>query len=389
MTRGKRNPVKILLFVLSAVLLVYIFYTLLEEKNSSAINESETNNSISKDTSIIEKEGNVNIEIINEVKSGGNLSVILKKYQIEEKTILLIDKQVEIDFKFKDLQAGKKYKVILDSDSVLISFHYQATSTKVYSIVFTDTLKYTSKETTIKEVKTENVLVEKKENKMIEQTSKEIEIKNFLMGKFQLNEHSNFVLVDKKYHNKDEMYLQKETLESFIKMREAAEKDGINLTIVSGTRNFNSQKGIWERKYKDHKTEGLSDIENIKKIMLWSAMPSTSRHHWGTDIDINGLDKYFDGKNEKANKEYEWLVVNAPKFGFCQVYTEKGEGQRQTGYNEEKWHWSYMPLSSEYLKKYKELITYTDINGFSASEFAKELDIIKKFVFGIGVECNK
>ena len=68
MTRGKRNPVKILLFVLSAVLLVYIFYTLLEEKNSSAINESETNNSISKDTSIIEKEGNVNIEIINEVK---------------------------------------------------------------------------------------------------------------------------------------------------------------------------------------------------------------------------------------------------------------------------------------------------------------------------------
>ena len=96
MTRGKRNPMKILLFVLSAVLLVYIFYTLLDEKNSSAINESETNNSISKDTSIIEKEGNVNIEIINKVKSGDNLSVILKKHQIEEKIILLIDKQVEI-----------------------------------------------------------------------------------------------------------------------------------------------------------------------------------------------------------------------------------------------------------------------------------------------------
>ena len=172
-------------------------------------------------------------------------------------------------------------------------------------------------------------------------------------------------------------------------MIEAAEKDGINLTIVSGTRNFNSQKGIWERKYKAHKTEGLSDIENIKKIMLWSSMPSTSRHHWGTDIDINGFEKYFDGNNEKANKEYEWLVNNAHKFGFCQVYTEKGDGKRTTGYNEEKWHWSYMPLSSDYLKKYKELITYSDISEFSASEFAQELNIIEEFVLGISWECNK
>jgi DNA-directed RNA polymerase specialized sigma24 family protein len=45
-----------------------------------------------------------------------------------------------------------------------------------------------------------------------------------------------------------------------------------------------------------------------------------------------------------------------------------------------------MPLSSGYLEEYKELITYKDINGFSASEFAKELDIIKEFVFGIGCD---
>ena len=65
-------------------------------------------------------------------------------------------------------------------------------------------------------------------------------------------------------------------------------------------------------------------------------MPSTSRHHWGTDIDINGFDDYFSEENKKANKEYRWLVINAPKFDFFQVYTEKGEGKRRTGYNEEK-----------------------------------------------------
>jgi|TARA_B110000091_G_C13631348_1_gene397287 D-alanyl-D-alanine carboxypeptidase len=211
---------------------------------------------------------------------------------------------------------------------------------------------------------------------------------NFLLGKFKEKEHPNFIQVDKKYHNKNYMYLQKETYEAFIKMRESAEENGIYLTIVSGTRNFYSQKSIWERKYNKNKSEGLSDIENIKKIMIWSSMPSTSRHHWGTDIDINGFEEYFDGNNKKANKEYEWLTKNASKFGFCQVYTEKGEGKRKTGYNEEKWHWSYTPLSENYLKEYKELIRYSEIVGFSASEFAEKLNIIERYVFGISTNCN-
>ena len=119
------------------------------------------------------------------------------------------------------------------------------------------------------------------------------EIKDLLIGKLKVETHPYFVLVDKKYHDKSEMYLQKQTLESFIKMREAAEKDGIHLTIISGTRDFYSQKSIWESKYNNYKKDGLSEIEIIKKIMLWSSMPTTSRHHWGTDIDINGFDDYF------------------------------------------------------------------------------------------------
>ena len=142
------------------------------------------------------------------------------------------------------------------------------------------------------------------------------EIKDLLIGKFKVEIHPDFVLVDKKYHDKSEMYLQKQTLESFIKMREAAEKDGIQLTIISGTRDFYSQKSIWERKYNNYKKEELSEVEIIKKIMLWSSMPTTSRHHWGTDIDINGFDDYFSEENKKANKEYKWLLINAPKFDF-------------------------------------------------------------------------
>ncbi len=212
--------------------------------------------------------------------------------------------------------------------------------------------------------------------------------KNLLIGKFKVEKHPYFVLVDNKYHDKSEMYLQKETLESFIKMRETAEKDGIQLTIISGTRDFYSQKSIWERKYSRYKKEGFSDIEIIKKIMIWSAMPTTSRHHWGTEIDINGFDDYFNGENEKANKEYKWLVNNAPKFDFYQVYTEKGSGKRKNGYNEEKWHWSYMPMSRNYLYQYSTKINYDLLTGFEGSEVARRLRVIPNYVFSINPDCK-
>ena len=98
-------------------------------------------------------------------------------------------------------------------------------------------------------------------------------------------------------------------------------------------------------------------------------MPTTSRHHWGTDIDLNSLsNSYFE--QGKGKKEYEWLIENANKYGFYQVYTSKENGR--TGYNLEKWHWSYLPLASEYLKFYNANITYKDISGFKGSEYSEE-----------------
>ena len=144
-------------------------------------------------------------------------------------------------------------------------------------------------------------------------------IKNLLLGKFDPKTYDDFIIVKKEYHRKESMYLQKDTLKSFLNMRNQALNDNINLKIVSGTRNFEDQKLIWEQKYKEYKSSGISDINTISKIMEWSAMPATSRHHWGTDIDINGFDDYFYKGNFKANLEYKWLQENAKEFGFQQV----------------------------------------------------------------------
>ena len=162
---------------------------------------------------------------------------------------------------------------------------------------------------------------------------------NYLLGKFDHKKDKDFVLVDSRFSSKV-IYLRKEVYLKFKEMYEAAQKDGIKLTIISGTRNFDDQKRIWENKWIKFSSLGDS-ISIMKKILLYSSMPSTSRHHWGTDMDLISLESpYFE--NGQGLKEYKWLVEHAGKFGFCQVYDDKKETKR-SGYELEKWHWSYMP----------------------------------------------
>jgi LAS superfamily LD-carboxypeptidase LdcB len=205
-----------------------------------------------------------------------------------------------------------------------------------------------------------------------------------LLGKFDYTKDSYFISVSTEHCTKP-TYLQKETYKSFKAMFVAAKKDGVTLKIISGTRNFTEQKGIWERKWSTN-IKTMDSINAAKKILLYSSMPTTSRHHWGTDMDINSLENsYFE--SGQGLKEYNWLKKNASKYGFCQVYTDKKTIARD-GYQLEKWHWSYIPLASQYLKKYNKLINYSLVKGFQGANLAPQLKSIEEYVNGIDKNCK-
>ncbi|MFZ9942115.1 MAG: M15 family metallopeptidase [Bacteroidia bacterium] len=217
-----------------------------------------------------------------------------------------------------------------------------------------------------------------------------------LTGRIRYAEHPEyFVKVDAQYCTQA-MYMHTEAYQAFKKMHAAAKKDGVQLTIISAARNFESQKGIWERKWEAN--AGKDSVSRAKQILQYSSMPMSSRHHWGTDIDLNSLDNdYF--KSGKGKKEYEWLVQNGPKFKFCQVYTENendkmcvdndtGNKVRREGYRLEKWHWSYMPVSSKLFENYNALVNHSMIKGFKGSELASRLKIKEHFVGGIADTCK-
>lgn len=208
----------------------------------------------------------------------------------------------------------------------------------------------------------------------------EIDTLKLVVGQIDYATCKAFIFVKDQQFVSKSMYLDAEVFEQFKKMQADAKKEGISLKIISGVRSFEDQKRIWERKWLDRKN--IKDEKNrALDILKYSSMPMTSRHHWGTDIDINSLDNNYFNKGEGL-KTYNWLTKNANLYGFHQVYTNKKETKR-SGYEEEKWHWSYLPKAKKYLDFYNKNLTNADIKGFLGSEQAKKIAVILYYVNGI------
>ena len=201
--------------------------------------------------------------------------------------------------------------------------------------------------------------------------------KEFLLGKIEQAEDTAFVEISHRY-TPYKLRLLKETYRAFIRMYEAARQDGIELKIISAARTYQAQSLHWNAKWKRlEKQEAFtSDLEKTRQILLYCSLPGISRHHWGTEIDLNSLEpSYFD--TPTGEKVYAWLQQNAAQYGFYQPYTSRTSPNRATGFCEEKWHWSYRPLSAPFLVKYKELVTPDDIAGFTGDNTVKELNLVE------------
>ncbi len=156
--------------------------------------------------------------------------------------------------------------------------------------------------------------------------------------------------------------LREEAFESFLEMKKAAYSDGFDIKIVSSYRDYYRQRSIWERKYlRFTEEQGMAPLDAIDKIIEYSTIPGTSRHHWGTDIDI--IDGYPKVNGDvlvpekfEADGPYEglklWMDEHSEKYGFYLTYTNN---PRRRGFKYEPWHYSYAPISISMLTAYRKL----------------------------------
>jgi LAS superfamily LD-carboxypeptidase LdcB len=148
----------------------------------------------------------------------------------------------------------------------------------------------------------------------------------------------------------------------FLNLRRAALADGFEVVPLSSFRSFSRQLAIWNGKYNGEKpmldasgrpldASRLAPGERIEAILLWSALPGASRHHWGTDVDLidarataPGYRAQLTGEEFAPGGPYaalaEWLDANAARFGFFRPF--RGV---LSGVQPEPWHFSFAPVA--------------------------------------------
>jgi len=156
--------------------------------------------------------------------------------------------------------------------------------------------------------------------------------------------------------------VHRDAASAFVAMREAASAVGIELEAASAFRDFERQRQLWNAKYTGERplldAEGrpldaaaLDEGQRIAAILLWTALPGASRHHWGTDIDVVDRSAMAPGYEVQLTpEEYapggpfgrlaRWLDDNMRHFGFFRPYAT-GKG----GVRPEPWHLSYAPVA--------------------------------------------
>jgi LAS superfamily LD-carboxypeptidase LdcB len=148
----------------------------------------------------------------------------------------------------------------------------------------------------------------------------------------------------------------------FRSLRRAAAADGFDVIPASGFRDFARQLAIWNGKFNGtmalYDASGrpidgapLAPQERIEAILLWSALPGASRHHWGTDLDLIDRRAVPQGYRVRLTADEfaprgpfaplaAWLETNAPRFGFFRPF--RGV---LSGVQAEPWHFSFAPVA--------------------------------------------
>ena len=164
-------------------------------------------------------------------------------------------------------------------------------------------------------------------------------------------------LIDVKSRYKDGIKLNKEAYNSFLKLQQDAKSQGYNIDIMSGYRDYQYQKNIYDK---------LIYEKGFNYAISRIAKPGCSEHQTGLAIDIcvyKDNKCYIENEIEEFN-ETKWVHNNCYKYGFILRYPKDKEDI--TKYSYEPWHLRYIGNSNIakgiYMKKisFEEYLKRTD-----------------------------
>ncbi len=146
---------------------------------------------------------------------------------------------------------------------------------------------------------------------------------------------NNLVKINNNFSTK-EIFICKKVKYYFEKMCNDALNNNLRIIAMSGYRDYEYQKNLYNEYLKFDKEEIVD---------TYSAKPGHSEHQTGLAIDVCTDKKDY---NEFINtSEYIWLKDNCHKYGFIIRYNKNKENI--TGYKFEPWHIRYVGNSAKYI----------------------------------------
>jgi LAS superfamily LD-carboxypeptidase LdcB len=217
----------------------------------------------------------------------------------------------------------------------------------------------------------------------------------------ELTGHSRAQIVD---HPAPRCSLHRLVMPHFLALRQAAAADGIDLQPLSSYRDFDRQLTIWNEKCRGQRpllgansqpldVRELDEAQLVEAILVWSALPGTSRHHWGTDLDVVDAAAMPEGYVPQLVPEEfgaggvfhrldQWLADHSGQYGFYRPYSVY-----RGGVQPEPWHISYAPLAEQARQQFSaqllaQVLTQTTMDA-GATVQQRLGDLVVRFVYNV------
>lgn len=129
-------------------------------------------------------------------------------------------------------------------------------------------------------------------------------------------------------------------LEPLLKMLAAAREDGISLIVCSAHRTVEKQAANFESYMNNLISKGKTEEEAYAETAREINPPGSSEHHTGLAVDIVTKDYQALDPGFAGTPAFEWLSLNAEKYGFVLRYPEDKTDITDIDY--EPWHYRYV-----------------------------------------------
>jgi D-alanyl-D-alanine carboxypeptidase len=126
-----------------------------------------------------------------------------------------------------------------------------------------------------------------------------------------------------------EQRLMPDAAKAWAGMRAGAERDGVQLLVVSAFRSVDYQRALIARK--------LDGGRSIAEVLTVNAAPGYSEHHTGRALDLTAADCQPLEQGFETTGAFAWLRKHAARHGFHLSYP-RGNPH---GINYEPWHWAF------------------------------------------------